>query len=113
MPYQDYDFVIKKGDTGPPIQVQCIDSNGTPVDLTGATGLKFRMRNKRTGVSKINGDGIFVERSTGKIQYNWVTADTDTSDEFEAEFNMTLSNGQITSFPNNTYIRINIYESTL
>lgn len=111
MPYQEYDFVIKKGDTGPPLMVQCIDSNGTAVDLTGATGLKFKMRNKRTNVTEVNANAEFIEVETGKVQYLWVANDTDTADEYEGEFNVTLSNGQIITFPNNTYIKINIYES--
>jgi len=111
MPYQEYDFVIKKGDTGPPLMVQCIDSNGTPVDLTGSSNLTFRMRNKRTGIIETSAVAEYLEIANGKVQYSWTTNDTDNADEYEGEFNVTLSNGQVISFPNNTYIKINIYES--
>lgn len=111
MPYQEYDFVIKVGDTGPPIMVQCLDSNGSPVDLTGATALKFKMRSARSGVVEVNATADFIDRPTGKVQYFWVTTDTDTSGDYQGEFNVTMSNGQIITFPNNAYIKINIYES--
>jgi hypothetical protein len=49
-----------------------------------------------------------VNEATGIVQYNWVADDTDTVGSFQAEFEVTYSDGTIETFPNNGYIRVEI-----
>ena len=95
-----YIFSLKKGDTAPAISIQIIkESDGSPLDLTSATA-KFYMIKKGESTYKINGVAATIFDSiNGIITYDWVSQDTDTVGEYEAEFKVTLSGGAIASFP--------------
>lgn len=100
------DFTIKRNDTAPAMAVQLTDTvNGvtTPIDLTAATGVKLIMRlaSAQTG-TKVNAACTFVDKPTGKILYQWVTADTDTDGTYYAEFQITWTNGTKETVPNDT-----------
>ncbi len=107
-----YDFYIKTDNTGPDLEIQFLDEDGDPVNITGNTALTFSMREKRSGTVKVDAVAATpVEVTTGTVKYVWSAANTDTAGEYEAEFSCTLSSGQIISFPNNGYILILISES--
>lgn len=101
------DFWMKQGDTGPVLRRQMVDADGEPVDLTGATDVEFHMRAEGGTVATINAaadpdpdQGTYP----GYIEYQWVDGDTDTAGVFEAEFQATLSDGTIVTFPNRGYL---------
>ena len=107
-----YDFYLKVGNTGPDLQVKLLDDDGDAIDITGYSSIKFSMRTKRTGIVVID-DVAAVEVSTnpGIIKYEWKVADIVTAGEYEGEFEVVLSLGQIVCFPNRGYIKILIAES--
>ena len=101
-------FWIKKGDTGPPLQVLCEDETGDPIDVTGAT-VKFSMQDE-SSVNKISlASGNVVDGPIGKIEYVWQAVDTDTEGIYFGEFRVTFSGGEIITFPNYTYIVIKVH----
>lgn len=105
------DFTIKTDDTGPPLAVVCTYSDGTLVDFTGATLLKFSMRNAVGTVIINDATATAVAPLTsGVLQYAWTAPDTATSGFFTGEFHATLASGKRLSFPNRDYIRIEIYK---
>lgn len=99
MPQED--FFIGQGDTAPVLQVTLKDSEGTGVDVTGAT-VKFSMVNRATGQQKVNeGTVTLVTEASGIVEYPWVAADTSRHGDFLGAFEVTYSDGTIETFPNN------------
>lgn len=107
-----YDFYIKVGNTGPDLQVELLDEDGNPVDITGYTSIKFNMRDKKTGTVKVDAVAAGeVTLNPGVIKYVWKAADTVTAGEYEGEFEVVMGSTQKFSFPNKGYIKILISES--
>lgn len=101
---------MRQNDTAPFLQATLKDENGLAVDLTGAT-VVFSMRDASTQTLKVNESTANVTSPTdGEVQYEWNTGDTDTVGSYEAEFEVTYSDSTIETFPNTTYIEIDVIE---
>jgi len=101
-------FRIKQNDTGPAIQGTLKDADGNVVDVTGAS-VVFNMRSADDGTVKVNrGVGSVVDGAAGTVKYEWAAADTDTVGTYEAEFEVTYSDGTIETFPNTRYIKVKV-----
>lgn len=96
---------VKKDDRRPHAAAQLKDANGNPVNISGMT-VKFLMRNKSTGVVKVNAAGTIVDGVNGKVEYPWVTGDTDTPAHYEGEFEVTDAVGKKMTFPNDGYVDV-------
>lgn len=101
-------FIIKQNDTRPVYTTTLQDNvdTDTPdaIDLTNATGVKFKMRKTgTTGAPKVNGNMAFVDRPTGKVSYTWVVGDTDTADTYDVEFEITWNDGGVETVPNDSF----------
>lgn len=99
-------FKIKQGDRRPYLEVQLVrlDESGEvegPQDLTGATDIVFTMRNKSTGITKIDRgtDVTTLDAVEGQVRYEWQDGDTDTIGNFLGEFEVSYS-GEAETFPN-------------
>lgn len=99
-------FAIKKGDRRPRYRVQ-LTANGSPVDLTGATAIRFLMKSGVTGALKIDGVATVVDAATGIIEYPWAAGDTDTSGTFNIEFEVNWA-GEKQTFPSSGYFTCTI-----
>ena len=100
-------FYIKQNDTVPSLRAALENGSGTAVDLTGAT-CQFHMRGIGATSVTVDATAQIVNEATGIVQYNWVADDTDTVGSYQAEFEVTYSDGTIETFPNNGYIRVEI-----
>ena len=100
------EFTIKQNDTSPSLLYAI---QPTSIDLTGAT-VVFNMRNQVTNVVQVSRKAAIVVTATGTptVQYDWDEADTQTSGQFEAEFEVTHSNGRVETFPQRGFIGITI-----
>jgi hypothetical protein len=103
-------YYVKRGDTSPAVTDTLEDSSGTAVNLTSAT-VKFAMTTF-TGTVIVNGtatgpNGGALD-NTGQVQYQWVSADTASAGQYWAEWQVTFSNGQIETWPNNDQAIVNI-----
>lgn len=87
----------------PSITAQLYSATG-PIDLTGATGVKFVM--SRNGVSKIDASATIVTAATGKVRYDWGATDTNTPGVFNAHFEITWSSGITQDVPNDRYDQV-------
>jgi len=108
MPHSE--FKLKQNDTSPSIEAKLTDANGLAVNLTGATVI-FNMRVKPAGSVKVNGSAAVIVGTAinGRVRYNWTASNTDTADVYEAEWQVTLSNGKVQTFPGGKdYITITI-----
>lgn len=97
----------KQNDTRPVVNATLLDAAGAPVSLTGAT-VKFIMRAVDASTTKVDSAATVVDSSAGRVRYTWVAADTDTVGEFEAEFEVTYSDGGVETFPKVGYITVTI-----
>lgn len=74
-------FNCKTGDTKP-MRVKLTYSDGSAVDLTGAT-VTFYM-----GTTIAGGTCTIVDAPTGEVEYPFISGDTDVAGTYPAEFNV-------------------------
>ena len=103
-------FYIKKDDTQPAITANLTDANDAAVNLTGST-VKFNMRVDPAGTTKVSLQGVTIEDAeAGQVSYSWTSSDTDTADDFEAEFQVTFAGGAVQTFPGRNWIAVHIID---
>jgi len=100
-------FYIKRNDTTPSLRADLKNGSGDSVDLLDAT-VRFLMRPIGATTVTVQQPAVVVSEPGGTVQYNWVAADTDVIGSYQAEFEVTYPNGAIETFPNNSYIRVEI-----
>ena len=106
-------FFIKRNDDQPTLDVALRDDKNRPVDVTGAS-VVFHMRNTADDTTKISGASVTVlAASKGEGRYSWTTTNTNTAGNFEAEFQVTFSDGGVQTFPNDGYIDVIITEDVV
>ena len=105
----NYSFNIKQNDTSPTLSVVIADSDGTAIDLTGAS-VQFKMRAVNSSTLKVNASASITNASNGAVSYTFSSSNTDTSGLFQGEFQVTFSGGAIETFPNAEYFSINILD---
>ena len=101
-------FYIKTHDTDPAMLYDLPSG----VDLTGATAVVFNMRLRNTVAPKIDrkAASIVSAASPATLRYDWADdgSDTDTSGDYEAEFEVTRADGSTATFPTYGYIDVQI-----
>jgi hypothetical protein len=99
-------FYIKQNDTRPELGVFLRDDKDRSINITGAT-VKFNMRNASDNTVTVdNGSVTTVSSTAGQVKYSFSTSDTDTSGNFDGEFQVTFVGGQVETFPNDGYIKV-------
>ena len=96
-------FILKRGDTRPPVKVQLFSDSGGTVNLTGCT-VRFKMRKPDQSTLKVNAAATIVDATSGIVQYSCTTIDTDTAGLFQAEFEVTYPDDGIETHPDNGYL---------
>ena len=92
-------MIIKRGDTRNAV-VARLKKNGQPLDLTDCH-IKFYMSGKIDGA-------LCTVLEDGRVMYPLEDYAVDTSGVFNAEFKVIYPDGRIDTFPNDSYIKINI-----
>lgn len=101
-----YDFYIKQGDTKPTITSDLRNADGIVV-LTGAT-VRFHMIKRGALLPTVDAAATVVDPLTGSVEYVWIAGDTAVLGLYDAEWEVTFSDGKITTFPNTGHISIRI-----
>lgn len=93
-------FAIKQNDLVPAITATLMQAVGTasaaPIDLTTATSVKFAMRLRSSGATKIDAVGSIVTPAAGTVKYQWSGTDTDTAGDYDCEWQITWPAGKQT-----------------
>jgi len=100
-------FYIKQNDTSPAIRATLRDGDGDVINLDGAT-VRFHMRPIGSTTVKVDAAGTVIAPAGGIVQYSWSEEDTDTVGAYQAEFEVTYTGGNVETFPNDGYIRVEI-----
>jgi len=112
MPMNKSEFIIKRNDTLPALQICLIDrgclGGKQPYSLSGVTGVTFTMANDCGDYKIFAKEAQIVSYSAGTIQYNWDASDTNESGKFLGEFQLLYSDGNKLSIPQNGQINIEI-----
>lgn len=106
------DFWIKEGDSAPKLLVTCVDEEEVVVPLDAAVSVAFYMYDPGSASPKVDGAAanIVAPPSNGQVEYVWQPDGSDTADpgDYDAEFEVTWSDGTKTTFPNFRFLRIKI-----
>lgn len=94
------DFIMKRNDTSPAIEMQLFSNAGSAVPISGAT-VRFHMKNAQTQEIVINAVATIVDATAGIVKYAWSSLDTVASGRYLAEWEVTYSDSKIETFPNN------------
>lgn len=106
------DAVLGQGDYGTPIEHTCKDAAGEPVDLSDATGVRFRMAPANGGITLIDADAENrddTDGSRGLVSYTPAPGDLDVPGSYHGAFIVTLPDG-VRSFPYNRPLRIAVVD---
>jgi hypothetical protein len=99
-------FRIKQNDTSPALSVILRNAKKQPVNLIGST-VRFHMKSE-SGKLIVNGLAELTDDENGVVTYFWKQGDTNTEGVCLGEFQVTYEDGNIETFPNNSYIKIGI-----
>lgn len=102
-------FFIKQNDTSPFITATLKDASNAAVDISGAT-VQFHMRKVGETTAKVDAAAVVTDADNGAVKYEWSTGDTDTVGQYQAEFEVTYVGGKIETFPNNSYILVQVID---
>lgn len=102
-------FYIKQNDTSPALLANLQDANGDNVNITGAS-IRFHMRQVGKGVTIIDAAAVNVTPLDGLVRYDWQAADTVGPGSYQAEFEVTYADASIETFPNDSYISVEIID---
>jgi hypothetical protein len=94
---------IKRNDTGDVIAFDCTnipDGVASAVFTMTRLGASTPLINKETATFVANDD------ESGRVSYTFVEGDTDTSGRYRAEFELTLDDDNIVTYPADSYIQI-------
>ena len=104
-------FYLRQGDILPPIVATLLDDVGSPVDLTMATAVTFKMRRLDETALTVDAYGEITDAEAGIVSYAWQAGDTDEpAPEYLADWLVTFPSG-VQSFPNPDVITIDITPS--
>lgn len=107
--------MLKQGDTEPNFKAQLLDGENKPVDLVNVTDsdLSFHLRQKGAPTAKIVSSSMVITNADkGHVKYEWANdgSDTDAPGVFDAEVELTDADGEITTFPGDGYVTVQIEE---
>lgn len=99
-------YMIKQKDLLPVLELTLLDENAAAVDLTNATEVRVIILDKAnaTLVDKTDADAsVTYTALTGRVDYAWVSPDTDVTTTFKVEVQVTWTGGKTQRFPTQGY----------
>lgn len=91
---------IKQGDRRPVAEITITrGAAATPVDLSLASSVTFKMRYRNRIELKVNSSAIVTDAVNGVVEYRWAIGDTDTPGMYLAEWEVLWNDSTIETFP--------------
>lgn len=104
-------FKIKQNDTLPNLPFQIFEPDGsTPLDLTNADDVFLCVRTTATSEELFKNRVVIDDASNGICYYAWSAADTRTPGNYQYEFEIQWSDGNIQTVPVDTYLDLVIID---
>lgn len=94
---------IKRDDTGDVIAYDCTNITDT---VASATFTMTRVGSSTPTVDQETATFVENDATSGRVSYTFATGDTDTSGRYRAEFELTLDDGSIQTYPADDWIPI-------
>jgi len=102
-------FVIKQNDTSPAILATLKEGDGTLIELSGST-VRFHMRKLGSSTVAVDAAATIYDYDLGQVSYEWQSSDTASPGVYEAEFEVTNTDGSVETFPNGSYISVHVID---
>jgi hypothetical protein len=106
-------FHIKQHDTRPIMRATLTFPEDPEKNLTKATKVQLVMRRKGASdptAPKVKSDAVIVDKPSSIVEYEWEAADTDTAEEFNAEFEIIWEDGGIETVPRSDYFTVHVHD---
>ena len=101
-------FFVKRNDTQPRMLARLTDGYGAAINLTDCS-VRFHMKLIACAI-KIDASAAIVTPLEGVVRYDWQPSDTNAAGSYKAEFEVTYPDNTIETFPNDSYIRVEIID---
>lgn len=98
---------LKRGDTRTAIRATLIGPDGDPADLSSATRVRFLLADGRRELV-MDREAEVIEAPVGRVLVTFEPGDTDRVGLFVAEFEVQWSDGRRETYPNGSYLHIEI-----
>ena len=100
-------YWVGEGDHDVVIRTQLTDEDGNAVNVAQAINIAFRMRKARTREAPVvDGVATAFDPNNGIVQYKFMTGETDIPGEYDAQWIVTFSLGEVQTFPGDGYDRV-------
>ncbi len=94
------DYSIRKGDTGPAIEAQLTNVDGSTVDLTDASEVRLYIRRQADGADVVNTAIAIDDAADGQVSHEFDNGFSSTGDGMHSlYFEVQFSSGSIESYP--------------
>lgn len=112
MPLSKQDFIIKRNDTLPNLQLS-LTTKGclgeiTPFNLSAVTATTFTMVDSCGNAKLISATATIGDSDCGQIYYSWQDGDTSESGNFKGEFTLFFQDGKKITVPRSSVINIHV-----
>jgi len=105
------EFVIKQGNTFPAVEMQVLDPEDEPANLSNVVAVRFFMGRYRKP-PLVSGVGYVSDMATSTVKYEWESREqTSVPGGYLAEFELEFMDGRVISVPNDDYITVVIHKS--
>lgn len=98
------DVELVQGDTRPAVEGTLrVTRTGDILDLTNAESIKFQLRKADDELYTVDGEAIFVNRTAGRVRYEWDDGDLNNPGEYLAQWEIVWDDDTVqTTNPANT-----------
>lgn len=105
------EFHIKQGDRLPVLDATLKNKDGTPIDLTTAVSVGFRMWVKGASTFAVDAVASVEDAEAGEVRYSWADGDTDDIGRYLAEFVITFSGSRTQTVPTVGTFTVNVNDA--